>query len=102
MAGELFDKALAAWDAVWGTDDLRAALEDEQAENTWLLDEIAGLKAEIHTLRSLLESARQETQAVQQLLEEERAHKPQVYGDTVRRQYGELDAWMDAAKDMGI
>ena len=101
MAGELFDKALAAWDAVWGTDDLRAAPEDEQAENTWLLDEIAGLKAEIHTLRSLLESARQETQAVQQLLEEERA-QPQVYGDTVRRQYGELDAWMDAAKDMGI
>ena len=101
MAGGLFDKALAAWDAVWGTDDLRAALEDEQAENTWLLDEIAGLKAEIHTLRSLLESARQETQAVHQLLEEERA-QPQVYGDTVRRQYGELDAWMDAAKDMGI
>jgi len=102
MAGGLFDKALAAWDAVWGTNDLRAALEDEQAENTWLLDEIAGLKAEIHTLRSLLESARQETQAVQQLLDEEWAHKPQVYGDTVRRQYGELDAWMDAAKDMGI
>ena len=102
MAGGLFDKAIRTYETLFGTDDLRAALEDEQAENTWLLDEIGGLKAEIHTLRSLLESARQETRAVQQLLEEERRslRKPQVDGDTVRKQYGEMDAWMDAAKDV--
>lgn len=100
MAGGMFEKAFAAWDALFGTDELRAALEDEQAENTWLLDEIGGLKAEIHTLRSLLESARQETRDVQKQLDEARNHEPQAYGTAVQRQYNELDAWMDSAKDV--
>lgn len=102
MAGGMFDKAFAAWDALFGTDELKAALEDEQAENVWLLEEIAGLKAEIHTLRSLLETARDETRHVLRLLDEERNGQPQVYGQAVQRQYTEIDAWMDSAEEMGL
>lgn len=93
MAGGLFDKALATWDAMFGTDELRAVLEDEQAENALLLEQLAEARAEIASLRRRLNTAYSMVDNLQAQLE-------QRNGATVRQQYSDVDAWQEATGDM--
>lgn len=92
MARELFDKALATWGALFGTDELRAALEDEQAEVSLLESRLADALCDLTTMRIELQAERAESQRLRaQLAELTIQHD--AYRDTVRE-------WNTAKKDM--
>lgn len=93
MAGGLFDKAISTWEAMFGTDELRAAIDDERSENALLEQRIVELQWELRTARGTIATLEGENMALRQQLAERS-------GDTVRQQYGEVDAWREAAKDM--
>ena len=93
MAGGLFDKARATWEAMFGTDEWRAVLEDERSENELLTQQLADAWAEIASLRRRLNTAYSLADSLQTQLE-------QRNGDTVRRQYSDVDAWKEATGDM--
>lgn len=87
MAGGIFEKALATYEALFGTDDLRAALEDEQAEVTLLLQQLSEARAENASLQRRLALA-------YRMLDES------PVGDAVRASGDVYDVWQEAAKDM--
>lgn len=120
MAGGLFDKALATWEAMFGTDDLRAQLDDERSETLMLVERIADLEWKLSTTRKTNEALEAEIAALRTqiaTLEEDIAARARVidglrrhidnhadlgnrHGNTVRRQYSDVDAWKEAAGDM--
>jgi chromosome segregation ATPase len=99
MAGGLFDKAIAAYEALFGmseADDLRAQLDDERSESLMLVQRIADLKWELRTARATIDALEAEITSLRQRLDERNGN----HGDTVRRQYSDVDAWKEAAGDM--